>query len=336
MRKPTTLGITLGDAGGIGPETAIKAAAAVDWPESLKLVLVGSRDIIRRECRRQKIKLPPIWNPDSGKPTAPVQTWEPPKTPRITPTLGVASAPASRAAVHGIRATVKLCMQHKLDGIVTAPICKEGLMRAKIDYPGHTEMLADWSGNRDVEMMLIGGALRVTLATRHVPISSVESLLTTEGIQRAVTFTAQALEWLGAAPARIAVCGLNPHAGDGGAIGRAEIDLIAPALKKLPDLGVEIVGPVSADTVFHYARKREYGAVVAMYHDQGLAPLKMLAFDKGVNLTLGLPFVRTSPDHGTAFNIAGKNIASATSMVAAIRTASRLCRRKNPWADNGR
>ena len=329
MKQPIALGLTIGDTGGIGPEIAVKAAAAA--PKNLNLVLIGYATLIQQECRGAKLPKPPLWNPADGRPSHRLQIWEPAGTRAHTPKPGSVHAPASRAAVHWIRHATEQALAGTIDGIVTAPICKEGLMRAKLDYPGHTEMLAEFAGGCDVEMMLIGGPLRVTLATRHIPINQVERSLSKKNIQRAVTYTAQALRWMNASPKRIAVCGLNPHAGDGGAIGDAEIKLIEPALNSLPDLGVEVVGPVPADTIFHYARKREYGAVVAMYHDQGLAPLKMLAFETGVNVTLGLPFVRTSPDHGTAFDIAGKGVANATSMLEAIRTAHKLCKRPNPW-----
>ena len=329
MKQPTVLGVTIGDTGGIGPE--ISAKAAVSAPNGTKLVLIGSAALIEKECRRAKLPKPPRWSPTDGRPAQPLQIWEPSGTRSHTPKPGSVYAPASRAAVHWIRNATEQAMNGTLDGIVTAPICKEGLMRAQLDYPGHTEMLAEFAGNCEVEMMLMGGPLRVTLATRHIPINQVERSLTKKNIQRAVSYTAQALNWMNASPKRIAVCGLNPHAGDGGAIGDAEITLIEPALNNLPNLGVEIVGPVPADTIFHYARKREFGAVVAMYHDQGLAPLKMLAFETGVNVTLGLPFVRTSPDHGTAFDIAGTGTANPTSMIEAIRVAHKLCKRPNPW-----
>jgi 4-hydroxythreonine-4-phosphate dehydrogenase len=181
-------------------------------------------------------------------------------------------------------------------------------------------------------MMLFGGPLRVTLATRHVPLTHVSKKLTTAGILETIVMTGEALPWLGCRKQRIAVCGLNPHAGDGGKIGREEITVIAPAIRKAKKKGFDVTGPVPADTVFHQALKGKYDAVVAMYHDQGLGPLKMLAFDSGVNVTLGLPIVRTSPDHGTAFNIAGKGAANPESMIEAIKWAVQLARRKNPWA----
>jgi 4-hydroxythreonine-4-phosphate dehydrogenase len=215
--------------------------------------------------------------------------------------------------------------------MVTAPMSKEGFYKAGVDFPGHTEMLAELCGVKRYAMMLFGGPLRITLVTRHVPLTSVSKSLTTAGILETIRITGKALPWLGSPKQRIAVCGLNPHAGDGGTIGREEITVIEPAIRKAREESFDVSGPVPADIVFHQALQGKYDAIVSMYHDQGLGPLKMLAFNSGVNITLGLPIVRTSPDHGTAFDIAGKGIANPASMIEAIRWAARLARRKNPW-----
>ena len=227
--------------------------------------------------------------------------------------------------------TVLACRAGCLDAMVTAPISKEGFHKAGVDFPGHTEMLAELCGVKRFAMMLFGGPLRITLVTRHVPLTSVSKSLTTAGILETIRITGKALPWLGSPKQRIAVCGLNPHAGDGGTIGREEITVIEPAIRKARKEGFDVSGPVPADVVFHQALQGKYDAIVSMYHDQGLGPLKMLAFNSGVNITLGLPIVRTSPDHGTAFDIAGKGIANPASMIEAIRWAARLARRKNPW-----
>jgi 4-hydroxythreonine-4-phosphate dehydrogenase len=183
-------------------------------------------------------------------------------------------------------------------------------------------------------MMLIGGGIRVVLATRHVALRDVPSLITTECIVSAGELAVTALPWLGAGKATLAVCGLNPHAGDGGVLGGEEKSTILPAVRALRRKGFKVVGPIPADTVFHAAARGDYGAVLAMYHDQGLGPLKTIAFDTGVNITLGLPILRTSPDHGTAFDIAGKGIANPLSMVNAVLLAYKLALRTNPWARN--
>jgi 4-hydroxythreonine-4-phosphate dehydrogenase len=230
-----------------------------------------------------------------------------------------------------IRAATDAALNGALDGVVTAPISKAGLARAGIAFPGHTEMLAAWTGARRYAMMLMGGGLRVVLATRHIPLAAVPKRLNAAAIVEAASMAAGALEWLGVKNRTIGVCALNPHAGDGGLLGFEEERVIKPALRQLRRRGIRVEGPVPADVIFYQALRGRYGAVVAMYHDQGLGPLKMLAFENGINLTLGLPIIRTSPDHGTAFDIAGQGIANPDSMIAAIEAAAELARRPNPW-----
>ena len=310
------IGITLGDINGIGPEVALKAARQ-RWPGDVELVLIGSEDVLFQQSEKLGIPFSNVWNP---APQLDVK-WQPG---RIVPS-------ASRAAAAWIEAAAKACLFGELDAIVTAPISKEGFHRAGIDVPGHTEFLAALTKTKRYAMMLFGKGLRVVLATRHVPIAQVPRLLKTKDLLDTIRITSEALPWMGSRRARIAVCGLNPHAGEGGDIGREEITTIAPAIRAAKRTGINVVGPLPGDTVFHHAAKGDYDAVIAMYHDQGLAPLKLLAFDSGVNATLGLPIVRTSPDHGTAFDIAGKGIANPSSMIEAVRWAIRLAGKKNPW-----
>jgi 4-hydroxythreonine-4-phosphate dehydrogenase len=227
-------------------------------------------------------------------------------------------------------------MEGRLDALVTAPICKEGFHEAGIPFPGHTEFLAALTKTRRFAMMLFGGPLRVVLVTRHIPLSEVPQCLTRGKVLEAIRLTAEALPWLGCRRARVAVCGLNPHAGEGGLLGREELTVIGPAVESARREGLRVFGPLPADTVFHAAAHGSFDAVVAMYHDQGLAPLKLIAFESGVNVTLGLPIVRTSPDHGTAFDIAGKNRADPSSMIEAVRNAIFLARRRNPWRNRSR
>jgi 4-hydroxythreonine-4-phosphate dehydrogenase len=215
--------------------------------------------------------------------------------------------------------------------MVTAPICKEGFDKAGIHVPGHTEYLAELTGTSKFGMMLIGGGLRVMLVTRHIPVSQVPGALTKENICEAIELTGQALGLFGLTKGKIGVCGLNPHAGDGGVIGREEIEVINPAIGAARKKGFNVSDAVPADTIFYQALNGQYDAVVAMYHDQGLGPLKMIGFDEGINVTLGLPIIRTSPDHGTAFGIAGQNQASPTSMISAIAMAVDLAGKPNPW-----
>lgn len=316
MSRPLRIGITLGDLNGIGPEVALKAVQQLGALRGVQFVLIGSPNAIAPFPARPPQTL--LWDPT------------PHLAPRLTP--GRITAAAGRAAAAWIYFAVRGCQAGLLDALVTAPICKEGFERAGIHFPGHTEMLAQLTGTKRFAMLLFGGALRVALATRHLPLAKVAGALTRTELADTIRLTGEGLAWLGLKQRRIAVCGLNPHAGDGGLLGDEEVRIIAPAMRAARQRGVQLFGPVPGDTVFHQAVAGRYDAIVAMYHDQGLGPLKMLAFDTGVNLTLGLPLVRTSPDHGTAFNIAGENRANPASMVAAIDCALRLARRRNPWA----
>jgi 4-hydroxythreonine-4-phosphate dehydrogenase len=295
------IGITCGDVNGIGPEIAIKAVSEF-WTPGIEFFPIGPEQVFDS---------PAAWRiPFAGK---------------LTP--GKITAEASKTAVAAIERAVRGCLDGELDAMVTAPICKEGLKLAGIDYPGHTEMIAELTGTKRYGMMLMGKGLRVMLATRHLPLRDVADALTKENILEAIELTGEALKWFGLDNGRIGVCGLNPHAGDGGALGTEEAKIIAPAIASARAKGFNAIGPVPADVIFFQALEKQYDAVVAMYHDQGLGPVKMHAFDCGVNLTLGLPIIRTSPDHGTAFNIAGKNIAKPDSMIAAIETAIALAGR---------
>jgi len=328
MSKPLRIGITLGDVNGIGPEVVLRSVYQQRWPTGTRFVLAGHPDVLAAQAHRLKLPCPPTGEPGS---TARVVVWDPQPMP-LTWQPGTLDPNASAAAAGWIRSTVAACRAGRLHGMVTAPISKEGFHRAGVKVPGHTELLADLCGVNRIAMMLFGGPLRVVLATRHIPLADVPRALTAAVVEEAIRITAEALPWLGARRARVAVCGLNPHAGEGGDLGREEIDVIAPVVRRLRDIGFRVSGPLPGDTVFHHAAHGAYDAVVAMYHDQGLAPLKVLAFDHGVNVTLGLPIVRTSPDHGTAFDIAGRGRANPASMTEAIRWALRLAARKNPWS----
>ncbi len=313
------IGITIGDINGIGPEVALKAIADEDWPEDMEFMLYGPVTAMKRQIKVLGLPVSErVHLRDVGIDVA----WDP----------GTVSIDASLAAEEAIRRVVDGCLSSDLDAMVTAPICKEGFHKAGIDVPGHTEFLAALTNTKNFGMMLIGGGLRVMLVTRHVPISAVPSSLTQENIAEAIELTGQALKLFGLADGRIGVCGLNPHAGDGGVIGREEIELINPAIQAVRDKGFNVSDAVPADTIFYQALNGQYDAVVAMYHDQGLGPLKMIGFDEGVNVTLGLPIIRTSPDHGTAFGIAGKNQASPKSMKSAIALAVEMAGKSNPWS----
>lgn len=222
----------------------------------------------------------------------------------------------------------KRCLAGELAALVTAPISKKLLRDAGYRFEGHTELLAHIARTKRFAMMLVGGPLRVALVTIHVPLAKVPRLLSTKKIIEVIELSHDMCRRFGIRHPRIGVAGLNPHAGESGLLGDEERRIIAPAVRRAARKKINVTGPWPADTLFHKAYHGEFDAVVAMYHDQGLVPLKMIAFDSGVNLTLGLPFVRTSPDHGTAFDIAGKNIARPDSMIAAINLAANLAARR--------
>ncbi len=332
--RVTTIGITLGDINGIGPEVACLAARQ-RWPDHLRFVLIGARPLTQRLAASFGITDPPAWDPGvRHAPRMRVSLWDPVRhAGSLQREPGHCRVAAARAAHAWIVAGAKAALAGRLNALVTAPIQKEGFMKAGLDVPGHTELLAACCGVRQVEMMLLADHFRVVLATRHLPVAEVPTALTRRGLQQTIEMTASMLDWLGVRRRRIAVCGLNPHAGDGGAIGQEERTCIVPAMNRVRRADIQLGGPVPADTVFHQVvRHHAYDAVIAMYHDQGLAPFKLWAFDRGVNLTGGLPFVRTSPDHGTAYDLAGRGRADPSSMIAAIKLAAKLAHRPNPWA----
>ena len=328
--KPLAIGLTAGDPNGIGPEVALKAALQPQ-PANRRLVLIGHRAVWERAAARLGRNLPPEV-PDLEPPLPRRCTWDPDMAPPPADRPGRVRADAARAAYAYILSAAAAAQNRRLDAIVTAPISKEAFHLAGIREPGHTELLARLTGTRRYAMMLFGDKIRVVLATRHLPLRKVADALTADAIVEAVEMLARALPWMGFQRARIGVCGLNPHAGDGGALGTEEQTVIAPALARCRKRGWNVSGPIPADAIFHQHLAGRFDAVVAMYHDQGLGPMKMLSFESGVNLTLGLPIIRTSPDHGTAFDIAGRGIADPASTRTALDWAARLAARKNPWA----
>jgi 4-hydroxythreonine-4-phosphate dehydrogenase len=282
------IAITVGDPSGIGPEIAEAAAAS---PAVLEV------------CE------PVIYAPTH------VHTFTP----------GVLSAESGRAAYDQIVRAVHDAQAHKVQGIATAPVNKEAFRMAGLPWHGHTDLLAHLTGVKRVAMMFYSESLRVVLATVHIPLASVSAALTRDTLEGVIELTARAMPRFGIAAPRIAVAGLNPHAGEHGLFGREEEVAIAPAIAACRDRRIDVTGPFPADTLFVRAVRGEFDVVVACYHDQGLIPVKLVAFGQAVNVTLGLPIVRTSVDHGTAFDIAGKGVADPGSMIAAVRLAARLC-----------
>lgn len=315
------LGISIGDPNGIGPEIAIKALQAAFPPsaERPELLLIGDPDLIRAEARRLQLPEPAVFASAH-------------RFPRTA--AGRLSAEAGAASAAWVDEGIQACLNGSLDALVTAPINKQAWHLAGVGFPGHTELLADRCHTERFGMLLAGRGLRVMLATRHVPVRRITEVLNENEIRLAVDLLIEGLPAFGFDAPRIAVCGLNPHAGDGGSIGREEEEWIGPLIARMQAEGKPVSGPHPGDTVFHQAVSGDFDAVVAMYHDQGLAPLKLWAFDQGVNITLGLPMIRTSPDHGTAFGIAGKGIARPDSMIEALRTAAQLAARPHPWKNS--
>ncbi len=322
------IAITLGDVAGIGPEVVVKALASGKLPPTTPYAVIGSGAVLERVCRALGVR-PNFELIEVGKFN--LSAIEPGKPDKI----------AAKAAVEWLTHGIKLAKSKKIAALVTAPLNKAGLHKADIKVPGQTELLGKLTHARRVAMMLVGqflkpptipGALpqtswlRVALATTHLAIKEVPRAVSKQKILDTIELVHEWLPKFGIQRRRIGVAGLNPHAGDGGAFGNEEIRIIAPAVAAAAKKDINVHGPRPADTLFREAYNNEFDAVVAMYHDQGLAPLKMLAFDTGVNLTLGLPFIRTSPGHGTAYDIAGQNVASPASLIAAIRLAVQLSR----------
>ena len=323
-------GISLGDVTGVGPEVTLKAIAAEAAADDTRYLLIGDAGVLQRVNEQTGLRLP--LEPFSSPPAA-GRFFITNPLPEALPASLSAGAAAANASVAWLAEGGQRCLRGELDALVTAPVNKESIIRAGHKFVGQTEFLSDLAHTNQTAMMLLGHDergrwLRVALATIHIPLKTVSDRLTPEKLMLAIELAAQSCRDLGLPRARIAVCGLNPHAGEGGEFGDEEIVTIAPTVRAARARGLDVVGPLSGDTVFHYALQGDFDAVVAMYHDQGLAPLKAVAFDTGVNWTLGLPFIRTSPDHGTAYDIAGKGVANPSSMIAAIRLAKQLARHR--------
>jgi 4-hydroxythreonine-4-phosphate dehydrogenase len=323
------IGISLGDITGIGPEVTLKALASEIQASDAKFLIIGDEACIQRFNRQLGLNLP-IQEYSARSASGKIFVHNP-LTEALPETLPAGAPAAARAAVAWIKDVGERCLSQELSAMVTAPVSKEAIIRSGQPFVGQTEFLSELAGTDQTVMMLLGHDdrgrwLRVALATTHVPIKRVAQEVTQAKVELAIEMAAKACADLGLERRRVAVCGLNPHAGEGGKIGDEELTVVGPAVTAAQARKLDVVGPISADTLFHDAIKGSCDAIVAMYHDQGLAPLKMVAFDSGVNWTLGLPFIRTSPDHGTAYNIAGKGIAEASSMVAAIRLATNLAK----------
>ena len=315
----------MGDPGGVGPEVVVRA---LNSPEIRKIcvpIVIGDASVLEETLAMLKVplKLRIIKSPkEAGTASHSIdlihqETKK--KFPKNRPT-----AEGGAACAGYIIKAIELALNKRVDGIVTAPISKEGLKMSGFRWPGHTEMLSELTKTKDYAMMLVGGPLRVILVTIHTALKNVPDLITRQQILKTIRLARKACDMLGLKKPTIAVAGLNPHAGEAGIFGDEETRMIVPAVRRALKEGIRVSGPYPPDTIFHKAYRGEVDIVVCMYHDQGLIPLKMIAFDKGVNVTVGLPFIRTSPDHGTAYDIAWKGIANPSSMVEAIKLAAKL------------
>ncbi len=318
------IAITSGDFNGIGPEITLKSILSPSVQKICRPVLVGSLDIFETYARRlqrkiilQEIEALSLANTTHGIPVIQIRKYH---HPNIRP--GTLSKEAGLYAGEAIVKAAHLCLQQNVDGMVTAPVSKETMRLAGFNTPGQTEMLAKISKAKRFGMMLIAGKLRVGLATVHLPIKRVaDSISRTLLLNKLELIHSTLKKDFGIRAPKIAVLGLNPHAGEHGLIGKEEVQIIIPAIRSAVLKHIHSEGPFPADAFFGRHLYNQYDAVLAMYHDQGLIPLKLKGFDIGVNYTAGLPIVRTSPDHGTAFDIAGKGVANPGSMIEAIKLA---------------
>jgi 4-hydroxythreonine-4-phosphate dehydrogenase len=333
LGKPV-VAVTMGDPAGVGPEVVLKALADPATKKACHPLILGDWGVLQRSCFG-KMTSPKLVCWQSGEPLLPLLQNE---RAFVVCSLSSLSEKESRpgapnkagghAAYRYIVVAAKLALARVANAIATAPISKSILMDAGYNYPGHTELLAELSRTRDCRMMLIGGKLRVVLVTGHIGFTKVARNLTPEGIRVTLDLTDRALrQHFGIKRPRIVTAALNPHGGEDGIFGREEKEIIVPAVQAARRKGIGVYGPLPADSLFHQATRGDYDAVVCMYHDQGLIPLKLHHFYGGVALTLGPPFIRTSVDHGTAYDIAGRGKADEASMTEAILLAAKLARR---------
>jgi len=311
VKSKPKIAITMGDPAGIGPEIILKSLEKIK--EICNPIIICDGEFLKKIAKRLNIKLNDEYILDMKNINTKI------KVGQINKFAGIVS-------FQYIKKAVDLALKKEVNAIVTAPINKKSLEEDKINFQGHTEMLAKLTNTKNFAMMLIGDFLRVVLVTTHVSIKDVPKLISKSNIYEKIKLTSIWLKkYFKIRKPVIAVAGLNPHSGENGLFGNEEVKEIIPAVEKARrNLKAEIIGPVPPDVLFYKASKEKYDAVICMYHDQGLIPLKMIAFEKGVNVTLGLPIIRTSPDHGTAYDIAGKGIANPSSFISAVELASFL------------
>ena len=323
----------MGDPCGVGPEVIVKALQSPEIAGTCLPFVIGDRSALERAFSvcGSAFKIHQICEPEEAG-AAPRETIPLLALSQLAEAdfgYGRPTASAGDAVYRYICSAARLCLDGRVAAMATAPISKESMNRAGHDYPGHTELLAELCGSDDFVMMLAGDVLRVSLVTIHEALADIPRLITFEQVLKTIRITDAGVARLtGKNHPRLAVLALNPHCSEGGMFGGEEHEIIGPAIQAAQAEGINAVGPLSADTLFYFAGQGAYDGVVAMYHDQGLIPLKMLHFDDGVNITLGLPIIRTSVDHGTAYDLAGTGRASEKSMLAAVRMAVQMTKKQ--------
>ncbi|MBS1258650.1 MAG: D-threonate 4-phosphate dehydrogenase [Candidatus Scalindua arabica] len=328
-RERNLIGITMGDPGGIGPEVILKALSSQEMASSADFVIIGCYNVLRvvadslsigKKLQLSRFDSLPLNADRDSINNINVLDLE---NFSVQDAISHKPLPSSgRASVEYIMKGLDLAMGGEIDAIVTAPISKEAVKMAGFEFAGHTELLKEKTAAEDVVMLMAGNGLRVSFVTTHLAVRDVFRFINHESVFSTIQTTAKGLKNLfGIADPKIAVCGLNPHCGDGDHFGTEERDIIVPAINCAQEMGIDCIGPLSSDTVFNKALNGEFDVVVVQFHDQGTIPIKMHAFDSGVNITLGIPIIRTSPTHGTAFDIAGKCVADPGSMIEATKTA---------------
>lgn len=337
MTEKPLIALTMGDPCGVGPEIIVKALQLPEIAGICRPFVIGDRPALERALAvcGSALKIHPVTTPEeaSSAPQGTIPLLAHSQLPEADICYARPTPAAGDAVYRYICSAARFCLDGRAAAMVTAPISKEAMHRAGHDYPGHTELLAELCGTDDFVMMLAGDVLRVSLVTIHEALADIPRLITFEQVLKTIRITAAGVARLTGKPRpRLAVLALNPHCGEAGMFGGEEREIIAPAIQAAQAGGIDAVGPLSADTLFHFASQGAYDCVVAMYHDQGLIPLKMLHFDDGVNITLGLPIIRTSVDHGTAYDLAGTGRASEKSLLAAIRMAVQMT--KSPLPSN--
>jgi 4-hydroxythreonine-4-phosphate dehydrogenase len=329
------IGISIGDLNGIGPEVVLKTFADNAMLNMCTPIIYASQKSLawwRKHLQIEGLAFTTITSIDKtiAKQINIIEVW----TEDIQIDPGKELPVTGKYAIKSFEAVCKDLQAKKIDAIVTAPISKKNVQSAEFPYHGHTDYLAKLFGNGDALMMMVSDDLRVGLATVHIPITDVSKNISTDGLQRKIEMLAKSLRTdFGIESPKIAVLGLNPHAGEGGTIGQEEKNIITPAIQKLKEKKLMVFGPYSSDGFFGNAQYKHFDAVLALYHDQGLIPFKTLAFDSGVNYSAGLSAVRTSPDHGTAFDIAGKNLADESSFRSAVFAAIDIVTHRNNYVE---